>query len=138
MVHGQQQAVVLLVEVQQGYPQQWSQIQVEGLCGLILQTATEDGQLCLIRHAGVLLAGQAERHLSKGNLLRFALNVFEASAQYRVPSDQGLEGFLQRQHIEPAAQVKSPSKIVGCRFWGQPLQKPQTLLGKGQGGRTGG
>jgi hypothetical protein len=64
----------------------------------------------------------------------------EAGAEGFVPRNQGIEGLLQYRNVEVSPQAQDAGNVVGRVRRIELLNKPQPLLGKGEGrmlrGRT--
>ncbi len=132
VVHGHQQTMLLLGQLQQATTDQRTTTQVEGrvgfLFGLILR-----GDLGIWRVAQICTR-QRKAYIRRSNRLGGAVVVgHEAGAQGFVAGDDAIQRLLQRGQIQRAVQVHAAGEGVSLRGATVELcQEPQPLLRVGQ------
>ncbi len=132
VVHGHQQAMLLLGQLQQATTDQRTTAQFEGRVGFLfgVELGVGVGVCCLPQ----IDALQRKADVGRRNHLCGAIVAGdEAGAQGFVAGDDAIQGLLQRGQVQHAVQVHAAGHQVGqSGAFVELLQEPKPLLCKGQ------
>ncbi len=128
VVHRHQQLVFLVVQADQGHPQQRTLFQIEpGTC-LIFTDLPGAGFALVGGQVAEVDQLQVERGAGVDALHGLAIALVEAGAQGFVAFDQALEAAAQRRFIQFATQAQGTGNGVGAALRVQLPEEPQTVL----------
>ncbi len=133
MVLDEQQHVLALAEPEQVHPGQLAAGEVEGSLDFLAHPVRHLLFTRLQLQLAEVLVLQGKTAVRKNLLLATALRVaHEARAQAGVALHQGVEGELQRRHVQLAGEAEEHRHVVQVRTFLVLLDEPQATLRRGQ------
>ena len=132
VVQGQQQHMVLVIELQQADAQQWTLLQIERPGDVLLDAVHGAGEALLLGFTAQVDHFDGQRGEFSQGLHDLPVVLDEAAAQALMPLQQHVETVLQRFNIQRPVQAQRRGNVVGRTLWIKLPEEPLALLGIGQ------